>query len=420
MSEADQYGMSQFDLNNTVEQNPQMQQQIVPPQGPFVQGDLSRSGSQICNAALREQPDLNLSLSIGGRSNGLTRSISLMSSLVTNERAPPPPRDFLSLSRSCSLPAGAGLHQQQQQHLQDQQELQIAAYLEYQRRRHIAESQWRLLLEQRMARERPILPSTLQHLQMAPALQLHQQVMTPAPHNRNQQVMVSPLMLPQQQVMAVQPPPLHNHQQQLLAQPVPLQEQQQHQVFVLPGSQGVPVPLSSLNNVAAAAAASVTTNLALYQALNMPAEGSSNSASAQMDLALALAANRGKQPMITRSEYAPLYISSSGSGSLSDGMAPAVEDLDSESVAKRMRLMIDKALADGVDLMRQMPPVAFRAGNEKRTEGFLYQYRKGEVNIVCSCHGTFLTPTEFVEHAGGADVDNPMKHIIVCSNPVHF
>ncbi|XP_028753766.1 ninja-family protein AFP3-like [Neltuma alba] len=53
----------------------------------------------------------------------------------------------------------------------------------------------------------------------------------------------------------------------------------------------------------------------------------------------------------------------------------------------------------------------------KRIRGFLYTYRGGQVSIVCVCHGKFLTPEEFVRHAGGKDVANPMKHITVCSNP---
>ena len=57
--------------------------------------------------------------------------------------------------------------------------------------------------------------------------------------------------------------------------------------------------------------------------------------------------------------------------------------------------------------------------NGKRIEGFLYRYRKGEeVRIVCVCHGSFLSPAEFVKHAGGGDVDHPLKHIVV--NPTSF
>lgn len=57
--------------------------------------------------------------------------------------------------------------------------------------------------------------------------------------------------------------------------------------------------------------------------------------------------------------------------------------------------------------------------NGKRIEGFLYRYRKGEeVRIVCVCHGSFLSPAEFVKHAGGGDVAHPLKHIVVNPSPL--
>lgn len=57
--------------------------------------------------------------------------------------------------------------------------------------------------------------------------------------------------------------------------------------------------------------------------------------------------------------------------------------------------------------------------NGRRIEGFLYRYRKDEeVRIVCVCHGSFLTPAEFVKHAGGGDVAHPLRHIVVNPFPV--
>ncbi|KAJ7956478.1 Ninja family [Quillaja saponaria] len=72
---------------------------------------------------------------------------------------------------------------------------------------------------------------------------------------------------------------------------------------------------------------------------------------------------------------------------------------------------------DVMDIMRKMPSVSTTGGipNGRRIEGFLYKYVKGHVSIVCVCHGNFLTPEEFVQHAGGKDVTNPMRHITVCS-----
>ena len=68
------------------------------------------------------------------------------------------------------------------------------------------------------------------------------------------------------------------------------------------------------------------------------------------------------------------------------------------------------------NMMIDMPCVSTRGlgPNGKRIEGFLYRYRKGgEVRIVCVCHGSFLSPAEFVKHAGGGDVSHPLRHIVV-------
>ncbi|XP_021299881.1 ninja-family protein AFP3-like isoform X2 [Herrania umbratica] len=66
--------------------------------------------------------------------------------------------------------------------------------------------------------------------------------------------------------------------------------------------------------------------------------------------------------------------------------------------------------------MEDMPCV-FTKGegpSGKRIEGILYKYGKGEeVRIMCVCHGNFLSPAEFVKHAGGGDVDHPLRHIVV-------
>ncbi|KAI0527237.1 hypothetical protein KFK09_002836 [Dendrobium nobile] len=66
--------------------------------------------------------------------------------------------------------------------------------------------------------------------------------------------------------------------------------------------------------------------------------------------------------------------------------------------------------------MDEMPCVSVKGDgpNGRKIDGFLYKYRKGEeVRIVCVCHGSFLTPAEFVKHAGGGNVTHPLKHIVV-------
>jgi hypothetical protein len=42
------------------------------------------------------------------------------------------------------------------------------------------------------------------------------------------------------------------------------------------------------------------------------------------------------------------------------------------------------------------------------------------VSIMCVCHGKFHSPAEFVKHAGGGDVSNPLRHIVVNPSPSVF
>lgn len=75
------------------------------------------------------------------------------------------------------------------------------------------------------------------------------------------------------------------------------------------------------------------------------------------------------------------------------------------------------------NMMQEMPCVSTRGcgPNGRMIEGFLFKYRTGEdVRIVCVCHGKFFTPAEFVKHAGGGDVDHPLRHIVVNPSPAAF
>lgn len=69
-------------------------------------------------------------------------------------------------------------------------------------------------------------------------------------------------------------------------------------------------------------------------------------------------------------------------------------------------------------------PCVFTKGdgpNGRRVDGILYKYGKGEeVRIMCVCHGNFLSPAEFIKHAGGTDVTHPLKHIVVNPNASPF
>ncbi|KAJ4960562.1 hypothetical protein NE237_020472 [Protea cynaroides] len=91
-----------------------------------------------------------------------------------------------------------------------------------------------------------------------------------------------------------------------------------------------------------------------------------------------------------------------------------------EMDTSRKSRILDNGLEMGRNMMEEMPCVSTRGDgpNGKRIEGFLYKYRNGEeVRIVCVCHGSFLSPAEFVKHAGGGDVAHPLKHIVVNPPP---
>ncbi|KAF8388452.1 hypothetical protein HHK36_027124 [Tetracentron sinense] len=51
--------------------------------------------------------------------------------------------------------------------------------------------------------------------------------------------------------------------------------------------------------------------------------------------------------------------------------------------------------------------------NGKTINGFLYRYMITEVRIICDCHGSSFSPAEFVKHAGGTDISNPLRHIVM-------
>ncbi|KAL7081757.1 hypothetical protein ACP275_14G058100 [Erythranthe tilingii] len=68
---------------------------------------------------------------------------------------------------------------------------------------------------------------------------------------------------------------------------------------------------------------------------------------------------------------------------------------------------------------RNMPCVSATGnGPHGRTvTGFLYKYNQTEVIIMCVCHRSLFSPAEFVEHAGGVDVLNPLRHITMIAHP---
>ncbi|KAK8511699.1 hypothetical protein V6N13_029291 [Hibiscus sabdariffa] len=93
------------------------------------------------------------------------------------------------------------------------------------------------------------------------------------------------------------------------------------------------------------------------------------------------------------------------------------EEAESKNPTKKAKIYNNGIQDDGMALMKTMPSVTTTGGGPggRKIEGILYKYTKEQVIIVCVCHAKFLSPEEFVKHAGGKDVANPMKHINVVS-----
>lgn len=65
------------------------------------------------------------------------------------------------------------------------------------------------------------------------------------------------------------------------------------------------------------------------------------------------------------------------------------------------------------ELMEEMPGVC-TVGLPRTAEGLLYRYKEeeGDVVIACLCHGLFLSPEEFLKHAGAVNVENATHRIM--------
>ncbi|KAF3326286.1 ninja-family protein 6-like protein [Carex littledalei] len=104
-------------------------------------------------------------------------------------------------------------------------------------------------------------------------------------------------------------------------------------------------------------------------------------------------------------------------------LAPPMPTNEVSQTPNPVRKITGKAHSFSVverNMLQEMPCVSTKGEgpNGKRVEGFLYKYNKGnEVRIVCVCHGRFLTPAEFVRHAGLGDVAYPLRHIVVNASP---
>lgn len=110
-----------------------------------------------------------------------------------------------------------------------------------------------------------------------------------------------------------------------------------------------------------------------------------------------------------------------------DSFPPQLRSLNSlqkdGKALKRITGNLNKPNDIARHMMDEMPCVSVKGDgpNGRRIEGFLYKYRKGEeVRIVCVCHGSFLTPAEFVKHAGGGNVTHPLRHIVVNPSSIYY
>ncbi|ONI08878.1 hypothetical protein PRUPE_5G205900 [Prunus persica] len=110
------------------------------------------------------------------------------------------------------------------------------------------------------------------------------------------------------------------------------------------------------------------------------------------------------KPVVTSSKVATL-----------EHVNPAHNAMENPSKAARF----SNAVVPKEELTSKMPSVRTFGADGRKTEGVLYKYRQGQVGILCACHGSFLSPAEFVKHAGGNEVANPLRHIIICSTPCY-
>ncbi|KAL2559427.1 Ninja-family protein AFP1 [Forsythia ovata] len=126
-------------------------------------------------------------------------------------------------------------------------------------------------------------------------------------------------------------------------------------------------------------------------------------------------------PLLGRDEPSPASIQSLQEGSNQEVGSSGIKAKENmmESPSKRSYITKNRGKETGTSMMEDMPCVFTKGDgpNGKRVDGILYKYGKGEeVRIMCVCHGSFLSPAEFVKHAGGSDVDHPLKHIVVNPN----
>ncbi|KAL3501512.1 hypothetical protein ACH5RR_035961 [Cinchona calisaya] len=115
-------------------------------------------------------------------------------------------------------------------------------------------------------------------------------------------------------------------------------------------------------------------------------------------------------------------VGSSGA-KIRDSLGRRTSGVEMENLSKQADIAKNRGKESGMNALEDMPCVFTKGDgpNGRRVDGILYRYGKGEeVRIMCVCHGNFLSPAEFVKHAGGTDVAHPLKHIVVNPNASPF
>ncbi|KAK6931350.1 Ethylene-responsive binding factor-associated repression [Dillenia turbinata] len=109
---------------------------------------------------------------------------------------------------------------------------------------------------------------------------------------------------------------------------------------------------------------------------------------------------------------------SGSSGSKAKETLCKLSKIEVESPSKRPETSQNRGKEGGTRAMEDMPCVFTIGdgpnGRRRRIDGILYKYGKGEeVRIMCICCGNFHSPAEFVKHAGGGEVEHPLRRIVV-------
>ncbi|XP_048422734.1 ninja-family protein Os03g0419100-like [Pyrus x bretschneideri] len=124
--------------------------------------------------------------------------------------------------------------------------------------------------------------------------------------------------------------------------------------------------------------------------------------------------NPKTEPKSEHAEPAPIPKPISPKQESSPPFPPRKEIAKRDPISKPPKPPMRKHGSNTVSLP-QMPYVSTTGTgpNGKTVHGLLYRYTESEITIVCGCHGTTFSPAEFVQHAGGTDVSQPLRHITV-------